>query len=377
MSLFNPPDVPDPSVAAAQGAATAASQQKYNTEAGQQSQAGSMVNQYNPYGSLTYAQTGTGPGGVPMWSANMQLTPAQQQMFNLLQGTKTTAGQQGKALIEGANYGSAQPQDVIGGLTSGLTGDLVNKQMEYYKPFFNTERDQLDTKLKNQGLLPGSPAYDNAMRALDTNHGLVMSKSAAEFQNQAFGQASQLYNMPWMLGKDMAGFGAPGDVKSELVDTPKLNIQPANLIGATAQANEMAMKQYEAEAEKYSSMMSGVAGIGSAALGGWAKAGFPGAEGAGTSGWNAATNNFMGPGSFIPSDEKLKEDISPIGALFDRTPVYSYRYKGDDTPRIGLMAQDVEKDTPEAVADLGGFKGVDYGKATQRSRDMVTALRGA
>jgi len=65
------------------------------------------------------------------------------------------------------------------------------------------------------------------------------------------------------------------------------------------------------------------------------------------------------------SDRRLKEDISPIGETFDGQNIYSYRYKGDDVPRIGLMAQEVEERYPDAVFEIGGFKAVDYGKATR------------
>ncbi len=71
------------------------------------------------------------------------------------------------------------------------------------------------------------------------------------------------------------------------------------------------------------------------------------------------------------SDERLKEDIVPVGQLHDGLPVYSYRYKGDPMPRIGLMAQDVEKVRPDAVHEVGGFKAVDYGKATEWSRGIA------
>lgn len=65
------------------------------------------------------------------------------------------------------------------------------------------------------------------------------------------------------------------------------------------------------------------------------------------------------------SDRRLKEDISPIGETFDGQNIYSYRYKGDEVPRIGLMAQEVEERYPDAVFEIGGFKAVDYGKATR------------
>jgi hypothetical protein len=71
---------------------------------------------------------------------------------------------------------------------------------------------------------------------------------------------------------------------------------------------------------------------------------------------------------FTPSDMRLKENIAPVGALFDGTPVYGYRYKGAPAYHIGLMAQDVEKTNPTAVIEINGYKAVDYRAATEASR---------
>lgn len=68
------------------------------------------------------------------------------------------------------------------------------------------------------------------------------------------------------------------------------------------------------------------------------------------------------------SDEKLKEDIKPVGKLFDGQNVYSYRYKGSNIPQIGMLAQEVEKHVPEAVGESAGFKTVRYDIATKRAR---------
>jgi hypothetical protein len=77
---------------------------------------------------------------------------------------------------------------------------------------------------------------------------------------------------------------------------------------------------------------------------------------------------------FLPSDQHLKEDIAPVGSLFDGTPVYGYRYKGAPAYHIGLLAQDVEKTTPHAVIEIGGFKAVDYRAATEASRRINNAV---
>jgi hypothetical protein len=73
-------------------------------------------------------------------------------------------------------------------------------------------------------------------------------------------------------------------------------------------------------------------------------------------------------GNLVLSDARAKRDIVKVGSLHDGTPVYSYTYLGDPTPRIGLIAQDVERRTPGAVTQIGGRKAVDYRKATARAR---------
>src|SRR5690606_29930360 len=42
--------------------------------------------------------------------------------------------------------------------------------------------------------------------------------------------------------------------------------------------------------------------------------------------------------------------------------------KGDPKTQIGVMAQDVEKDNPDAVSEFGGIKMVDYNQATKTKK---------
>ena len=96
--------------------------------------------------------------------------------------------------------------------------------------------------------------------------------------------------------------------------------------------------------------------------------------GTATSGANGAKGGSGLMGLLNWSDRQLKEDITPVGALFDGTPVYGYRYKGAPAYHIGLMADDVEKIAPHAVIEIGGYKAVDYRAATEASR-MVHRAR--
>jgi hypothetical protein len=88
------------------------------------------------------------------------------------------------------------------------------------------------------------------------------------------------------------------------------------------------------------------------------------------SGFGVAGKGLGALGSLMAfSDERLKEDIAPVGKLNDGQNVYSYRYKGDPVPRLGLMAQEVLEHEPEAVGrHSSGFLMVDYDRATKRAR---------
>jgi soluble lytic murein transglycosylase-like protein len=84
---------------------------------------------------------------------------------------------------------------------------------------------------------------------------------------------------------------------------------------------------------------------------------------------------------FAASDRRLKDNIEPIGKLFDGQNVYRYNFKGDDKKQIGLMAQEVEKRYPDAVG-LAPRKGYQQGggpnipEAYQSIVDEVARERG-
>ena len=85
--------------------------------------------------------------------------------------------------------------------------------------------------------------------------------------------------------------------------------------------------------------------------------------------WNAAMSGLSF--AVAMSDERLKENIDPIGELYDGTTVYRYNYLWDDVPRIGVMAQEVEKTKPHAVVEVAGYKAVDYLKATDLAASLA------
>jgi hypothetical protein len=256
------PSPPDPTKAIGQGIQAAGETSQYiNQPIAEENQAGSNYNQYDPYGSLTYTQTGTGPGGVPIYSSKVQLSPQQQQLLDRLQGTQTTAGAQAGNLLAGANYGGASPTDVIGNLTSGLTGQNMASYLASADPFFSTQSNQLDTQLRNQGLQPGQPAYDNAMRSLTTNQGYSVYGAAASFEPQAFQQATTEYGLPAQMALQLAQFGAPANPTSQFETGAGLNIQTPNTTGDIGSMVSADQNQYQAQQNQYNTMIKNLMNV--------------------------------------------------------------------------------------------------------------------
>jgi hypothetical protein len=64
---------------------------------------------------------------------------------------------------------------------------------------------------------------------------------------------------------------------------------------------------------------------------------------------------------FAFSDVRLKENIKPVGRLNDGTRLFSWNWKDDGAPGMGVIAQDVESRDPDLVAThQSGNKMVDY-----------------
>ncbi len=81
------------------------------------------------------------------------------------------------------------------------------------------------------------------------------------------------------------------------------------------------------------------------------------AEAAAAAAANAASNVR------IPSDRRLKRDIVLLGRTIGGLHLYRYRYIGDSTLYVGVMAQEVAKRRPAAVSRVdSGYLEVDYGQ---------------
>ena len=268
MSLSSPnvPSVPNPQT-------TATQQQGLNTQTMEQLQAANNTNQVTPTGSLTYTQTGTGPNGVPTYTATQTLAPAEQALLTQMQGTQKMFGSDASKLLAGANYGSTDPSKVIGNSTSGETQALLGQETSYLNPQFTQQTNQLDAQLRSQGIFPGDPAYDQGMQKLQLNQNQAVTGFLATAEPAAYQQAVESYGLPASMASTFMGLQAPAGIG--LTSTPQASMSPANLEGDVASANTANMQAYNAQLAQQNAMMSGLFGLGAAGISG-GSAGFGG-----------------------------------------------------------------------------------------------------
>lgn len=311
---------------------TAEIQAKYNLDAYRQTMAGNAMNQSNPYGNLTYESWIDPTTGQTRYSATQTLSKENQGLLNSLYGTKGIAGQQASNVLRDAYTGAPN----IVGTADSLTQQALGAQLDYLKPFFTQQTNQLDNQLRNQGLMPGTEAYDNAMNTMRQNQGQTVSGAIEKLQPQAFQQALASYQLPAQMAQTLSSLGAP--IESGVLNTPQGSLQASNYQGAVQAADAAKMEAYKADQAAQAQMIGGLMqGVGSMA------------------------------GMAMMSDRRMKTEITQVGSLFDGTPVYRFRYRSGGPMQIGLMAQDVELTAPDAVIEVGPVKFVDYRKATERA----------
>lgn len=218
-----------------------------------------------------------------------------------------------------------------------------------------------------RGLAEQAAGLGSSMRGQAFGQGLNLASSNANSNNTAMLDA--------LLGRASAGTtaaSAGGGLTSDSVNNAGGIFNIANAGGAGQQGADQAnltnqQQQYQSKVSSPYDSLNGLMGI--IGQNNWGSQ----STGSGTStttstpsAWQVIGGLMSSAGSLVKSDRNAKEDIVEIGKLFDGQPVYRYRYKGEG-PRvhIGLMAQDVEQHTPDAVVEISGVKHVDYGIATQ------------
>jgi hypothetical protein len=203
---------------------TAAAQSKSNIGTATAQQNLNMVDQTNPYGSLNYTQTGTNPDGTPKYSAATTLSAPMQGIFD--QSTDL-----GNALLSsGAGALGGKGLDLS---YNGTTAALDSLNRARLDPQWAQNTDQQESKLAAQGLTPGMPGYDNAMRIFNQGkNDAYNSANLADYGLSSQNAATQ-YNAPVSaLGSIL---GVARGTSPTFGTTPQTNVAGTNLSGLVEQ----------------------------------------------------------------------------------------------------------------------------------------------
>lgn len=270
------PSYPDPYTVA--GATT---QTNENTAA--YNKAINLNNYTNPFGSQTSVQTGTDPNtGAPIYSTQISANPQLQQQLSSLLGQTGNSGAINSQALNGLMglSGSLNPGAAQAAQQNGQNA-AYQSAMGYLSPQFSQQQTSLEAQLANQGLAPGSQAYDNAYGNL--------ARAQGQQQQQAINQAqltgSQIGTQN--LQNQISGINTQAGLLGQMVgigQTPYSNLQtiaqmipgysgtaqssaaPANIAQQFQDQYQSQLAGYNAKQSSSNQMMGGLFGLGSAAL---------------------------------------------------------------------------------------------------------------
>jgi hypothetical protein len=154
-------------------------------------------------------------------------------------------------------YGS--PYD-LNAASMGTAGLLNKWNQQYLQPIFGQQQSNLNSQMQNQGLAPGSEAYNNAQNLLARNQGDITNQYLTMNQGNAFNQALQQYQLPLQTIAALKGT-LPG--QPTFAPTPTAQVQAPNY-------QQAAQNQYQAQQNQFNNMISGAGQIAGMLAGGWA-----------------------------------------------------------------------------------------------------------
>lgn len=251
------------------GAAQATAQG--NLEAARAAAAANRVNQYTPYGSLVYSHSGTDPDNG--WNATVNLSPTGQQLLDYqnqtslgLGGLTTDAlGRVGSSLSSPFDYSS------VGDVQDAAYGAFTSR----LDPQWSQNEKMLDAKLANQGIMPGSEAYEDAQRSFGQARNDAYQQAtlgAIQTSPQTMQLATALRNQPL---NELNAIRTGSQVTNPAFQSvpQQATTSGPNLLGAAQATYNSNLNSYNAATGNQNSMMGGLFGLGGSLFGAAGSAG--------------------------------------------------------------------------------------------------------
>lgn len=278
-------------------------------------------NQVNPWGTTTWDQTGVWADGTPRYTQTTNLSPGQQETFDLAQKAQTNVA--GLAVDQTAAMRDrlAKPFEFTNRDAENWAWDLASPRILNQQA---SAEEQLRSTLAAKGIREGSAAWNAEMERLGRSNTDQMNQLALGGRQMAYGEARDQYTLPInTMTALMSG--------SQVMNPAQMSSAgPQTQVGGVDYSGLVSDK-FKADTAQNNAMMGGLFGLASAPF-----------------------------SMFKFSDARLKENARRIGRTDGGVPIYVYNYKGDPTPQMGVMAQDV----PDAstVDPASGYLMVDYSR---------------
>lgn len=327
------PSAPDPYK-------TAEAQYTFNMKAFEDVLRQGTLDQSGPGGSVTYDRDAEGnPTGV-----NSSLSGPLQSAYDSLTGT---AGHYAGMLPQGAFN-----PNVDG---SAVRDAYVRQGLDNVEGLWGRQDDARNVMYAERGLPIGSEIWGNTERET----GEQRNQYLGQLSNQAYQAGTQEEQRQFQNA--LVQRGLPQSELANVLNTmggissmvpganplPIQNLASPNYAGLAQNNYNTQMGQYNQQLASQSAGQGQMAGLAGTAL----------------------------MAMMMMSDERLKEDVEPVGVLQDGQeplPIYEWSYKGDPERHIGPMAQDLAETNPELVArHPSGFLMID---ASAPTRPTLAAL---
>lgn len=318
-----PPPAPDP-------VAVAAAQEKTNVRSATAQTGLNSTNQVTPYGNLSYTQIGNWQDGTPHFQAEQTLSPEQQTLLSQQNEYGRLTGQLGIDQTKKLADLLSKPVDLSNDATEAA---MMQRGRMRLDPMMQQRREGLENKLYNQGVRPGTEAWQRAMTEVGQQENDAYNQLMLQGRGQAVQEALTARNQPI---NEITALMSGGQVSQpNFVGTPQSQVAATDYMGAVGMQQAALQNNYNQQMGQQNAIYGA---LGSAAGG-------------------------IGGGMMMKSDRRAKTNIKRVGELDNGLSVYSFRYIGSDMTQIGLMADEVEQLHPEAVVEIGGVKHVYYDRA--------------
>jgi len=290
------------------------------------------INQNTPYANLNYTQS-LDANGNPVWTANQQLAAPLQSALGNIQGqlAQSTA----------TPFDVSQYQAQTGQGYTGMEGwdratQLINQRLQ---PQIEQSQERLQAQLANQGIAPGTEAYNRAMnlQAQKTNDLMNQAQLAgSQVQNQLQGQslaqqqannaalqqnyqqALQQRNLPLSQLGAFQQATQPGYINPYT----QAAVAGPDYLGAYTTSRAADIAQQNAQAAKTANLQSGLFGLGQSAVLGAGGLGNLGASvlgGATTLGGLLGLTNSGLDSPFVSSADYLNNIGATSSGMFDQS----------------------------------------------------------